>query len=160
MPNSSVPKPFNHAGVLFPPPLLYVSAFAIGLLVQHLYPVSLLPKAVFAVPAIVCVMVSVVLMAWCVRTFRLAKTSLIPVKPTTALVTDGPFRFSRNPMYLGLTLLYLGIALWLNAFWVVVMLLPLLLIVQSYVIVREERYLERRFGKKYLQYKGRVRRWL
>jgi protein-S-isoprenylcysteine O-methyltransferase Ste14 len=160
MPNSPVTKPFDQAGVLFPPPLLYVSAFALGLVVQHLYPVSLLPNEVFAVPAIVCVMVSVALMAWCVRTFRLAKTSLIPVKPTTALVTDGPFRFSRNPMYLGLTLLYLGIALWLNAFWVVVMLLPLLLIVQSYVIVREERYLERRFGKKYLQYKGRVRRWL
>jgi protein-S-isoprenylcysteine O-methyltransferase Ste14 len=160
MPNSSVPKPFNHAEVLFPPPLLYVSAFAIGLLVQHLYPVSLLPNEVFAVPAIVCVMVSVALMAWCVRTFRLAKTSLIPVKPTTALVTDGPFRFSRNPIYLGLTLLYLGIALWLNAFWVVVMVLPLLLMIQSYVIIREEGYLERRFGKKYLQYKGRVRRWL
>jgi protein-S-isoprenylcysteine O-methyltransferase Ste14 len=160
MPNSSVAKPSDHAGVYFPPPLFYLAALALGLVVQHLYPVSFLPRAVNLVLAMVCIIGSVALIFWSVITFRLAKTSLITVKPTTALVTDGPFRFTRNPMYLGSALLYLGVGLWLNALWVVVMLVPLLLVIQSYVIVREERYMERKFGQEYLQYKARVRRWL
>ncbi|MGE5443670.1 MAG: methyltransferase family protein [Ignavibacteriales bacterium] len=119
-----------------------------------------MPRTVNLVPAMVCIIGSVALIIWSVRTFRLAKTSLIPVKPTTAIVTDGPFRFSRNPIYVGFAFLYLGVGLWLNALWVVVMLVPLLLVIQSYVIVREERYLELKFGQEYLQYKARVRRWL
>jgi protein-S-isoprenylcysteine O-methyltransferase Ste14 len=95
-----------------------------------------------------------------VTSFRRARTSLVPVRPATALITDGPFRFTRNPLYLGLALLYLGIALWLGVLWPVVLLPALILLVQQIVILREEAYLESRFGEAYRAYRARVRRWL
>ncbi len=84
----------------------------------------------------------------------------MPWRPTTALVVGGPFRFTRNPMYLGTTLLYIGIAILAQALWALVLLPFVLMIVQRGVIEREERYLEGKFGADYLRYKQRVRRWL
>ena len=88
------------------------------------------------------------------------QTSPLPERPTTAIVSDGPFRISRNPIYLGFTCITLGCALWLNALWVLLVLVPVLFVVQYGVIRREERYLEGKFGGQYLEYKARVRRWL
>ena len=79
---------------------------------------------------------------------------------TTALVTTGPYRISRNPGYLGLALAYAGIAVLAHAVWVLAMLVPALVVVDRMVIAREERYLERRFGEQYSSYKRRTRRWL
>ena len=92
--------------------------------------------------------------------FRRARTSPIPIRPTTALVTNGPYRFSRNPMYLSLVLLYVGLALRLNDFWVLALAPVVIVLVHYLAIVREEQYLERKFGQEYLDYKARVRRWL
>jgi protein-S-isoprenylcysteine O-methyltransferase Ste14 len=75
-------------------------------------------------------------------------------------VTDGPFRYTRNPIYVALTLFYLGIGVVLNALWVLLLIVPLIVVMQLGVITREERYLERKFGDEYLRYKARVRRWL
>jgi protein-S-isoprenylcysteine O-methyltransferase Ste14 len=92
--------------------------------------------------------------------FRRARTSPKPWKPTTALVTTGPYRFTRNPMYLGFTLLYLSTTVWVNTMWPV-LFLPLVLLLMHYgVIIREEAYLERVFGEAYQTYRRRVRRWL
>ncbi|HEU5040160.1 MAG TPA: isoprenylcysteine carboxylmethyltransferase family protein, partial [Gemmatimonadales bacterium] len=76
------------------------------------------------------------------------------------LVTDGPYRFTRNPMYLGFTLWYLAGTAWVNSLWLLVLLPVVLLVMQRGVITREEAYLERRFGREYTEYRARVRRWL
>ena len=100
------------------------------------------------------------LAVWSRHTLQGARTSPDPRRPVTALVVHGPFHFSRNPMYLARTLLYLGLALMADAFWTVLMLLPLLTAIRYGVIEREERYLEGRFGAAYRQYRRSVRRWL
>jgi protein-S-isoprenylcysteine O-methyltransferase Ste14 len=92
--------------------------------------------------------------------FRRAGTSPNPWRPTTAMVTGGPYRLSRNPMYLGFTLLYLGAACWANSLWLLLFLPVILALMQQLVILREERYLERRFGAEYVGYRNRVRRWI
>jgi protein-S-isoprenylcysteine O-methyltransferase Ste14 len=91
---------------------------------------------------------------------RRAGTNVRPSEPALAIVTDGPFRFTRNPLYLALTACYIGITLLANAAWPLVVL-PFALVVTHYGIVRrEERYLEAKFGTTYVAYMTRVRRWL
>jgi protein-S-isoprenylcysteine O-methyltransferase Ste14 len=89
-----------------------------------------------------------------------ANTNIDPYKPVTTVVTEGPFRYTRNPIYLALALLSAGIAFIANTFWVLLLLPFALLLINFGVIEREERYLENKFGKQYLDYKARVRRWV
>jgi protein-S-isoprenylcysteine O-methyltransferase Ste14 len=89
-----------------------------------------------------------------------AGTNIRPDQPSLALVSDGPFRFSRNPLYVAVTGLYLGITLLVNALWPLVLLVPALVVLQRGVIAREERYLEAKFGEPYRAYRSRVRRWI
>jgi len=98
------------------------------------------------------------LATWFIRTMRGADTTLVLNKPVSSLVQDGPFRYSRNPGYLSLAMIYAGIAILRNALWAIVFLPLLVLVTQRELIEREERYLERTFGEDYLAYKGRVRR--
>lgn len=104
--------------------------------------------------------IGVLVLAWAVRALRRADTDLTFSEPTKVLVEQGPFGFSRNPIYLSFALIYLGIAISLNALWPILFFLVMLLVVQRGVIDREERYLERKFGEEYLRYKSRVRHWL
>jgi protein-S-isoprenylcysteine O-methyltransferase Ste14 len=150
----------DHAGVFFPPPLLYAFVFTGGVLLQRVWPVQILSMPVSRSVGIACIVLGVALSMWSIRTFWRAGASVVPVKPSTAIVTGGPFRFTRNPMYMALALLYLGATFWLNTPWPLLLLPVLLFLVQAYVIAREEQYLERKFGEEYLQYKSRVRRWL
>jgi protein-S-isoprenylcysteine O-methyltransferase Ste14 len=87
-------------------------------------------------------------------------TSVMPQKPTTAIIQSGPFRITRNPLYLSMILLYVGIALVMNTVWPLLLLPLVLLIMHRGVILREERYLEQKFGDEYISYRSRVRRWL
>jgi protein-S-isoprenylcysteine O-methyltransferase Ste14 len=89
-----------------------------------------------------------------------AGTNINPALPATTIVTSGPFRYSRNPLYCALTLLYLGLTLAVNTWWGVVLLFPLLIVMHTGVVLREERYLERKFGEPYRQYRSRVRRYM
>ena len=89
-----------------------------------------------------------------------AGTNIRPDQPTLALVFDGPFRFTRNPLYMALTGLYLGITLLVNALWPLLFLIPVLGVLRWGVVAREERYLEAKFGEPYRTYKARVRRWI
>ena len=89
-----------------------------------------------------------------------AATNINPFKPTTSIVSSGPFRFTRNPFYLALTLLYVGLTLIANTWWCFALLLPVLLLIHFGVVAREERYLEHKFGETYRQYRARVRRYL
>jgi protein-S-isoprenylcysteine O-methyltransferase Ste14 len=102
---------------------------------------------------------AVVLFAAAVAQFRRAKTSPKPHKPTTAVVTSGPYRVTRNPIYVAFTMVQVGIALWTRNAWTLALLVPVLVVMHYGVIVREERYLERKFGEEYVRYRGRVRRW-
>ena len=100
------------------------------------------------------------LAVWFARTMHSADTTLRIDKPVSSLVEDGPFRYSRNPGYVSLAMIYAGIAILRNALWAILFLPLLLLVTQRELLEREERYLERTFGEEYLAYKRRVRRWV
>jgi protein-S-isoprenylcysteine O-methyltransferase Ste14 len=100
------------------------------------------------------------LMGWALSTFVRARTAVLPVRPARLVVTTGPFRRTRNPMYLGLATAYLGLAVMTNLAWPIVMLPFVLMALSSVVIEREERYLARAFGAEYERYRTDVRRWL
>ena len=150
----------DHPDIRVPPPLLYLSVLGIALLLQEVAPLPWLPRAETRPLAVVCFAGCLVLALWVISWFRRARTSPLPIRPATTLITDGPFRFSRNPLYLSLALLYLGITLWLGVLWPIVLLPALILLVQQVVVLREEAYLEGRFGDAYRAYRARVRRWL
>jgi protein-S-isoprenylcysteine O-methyltransferase Ste14 len=107
-----------------------------------------------------CVLVSLPLALTTFRVLSRAHTPVDPRRPTTALVTEGPFRYSRNPIYVALTLLYLGVAFLVNALWILLLAMPALVVLHYGVIAREEAYLARKFGTAYHQYTAQVRRWL
>jgi protein-S-isoprenylcysteine O-methyltransferase Ste14 len=155
-----MPTQPDHSGVFIPPPLLYVFPFVAGLLLHWMHPVVLLPRSITAPLGVVLVALGLALAGAAMIAFRRARTSPIPVKPTTAIVETGPYRFTRNPMYVGLTLLYLGLTLWVGSLWPLLLLPVALFALQRFVIAREERYLEAKFGDQYLRYKARVRRWI
>jgi len=148
------------AGIIAPPPLIYLSALAAGLLLDWRYPLAFLPGKL-TLPAGALLIASGALCAVAAfAAMRRAGTAVNPYQPTTAIVTNGPYRYTRNPLYLALTLFYAGIASLANALWALA-LLPLALAIIHYgAIRREEKYLERKFGAEYVRYKNTVRRWL
>jgi len=151
------------SGVVFPPPFIYAGGLALGYVLHQLYPIVLFGNAAAGARKLVgwgLIAVWVVLSGSAVFLFRRAGTSPIPMRPTTALVVRGPYRFTRNPMYVGLAALYLGITLLVNALWPLVLLPVVLIVVRRRVIAREEAYLEGKLGDEYRAYKARVRRWL
>jgi protein-S-isoprenylcysteine O-methyltransferase Ste14 len=103
---------------------------------------------------------AVALSASGVGMFRRSRTSIVPVRPATALVVSGPYRFTRNPMYVGLAVLTVALALFMDTWWPVLLLVPVLFTIQRFVIAREEKYLQRRFGAEHTAYAQRVRRWV
>ena len=147
------------AHVIILPPLLYGAAFVIGLLLHWGFPVHILPPTLARGIGVVCVLMSFPLVVMTFRVLSRAHTPVDPMKPTTALVTEGPFRYSRNPMCVALTLLYVGVALLINALWILLLVVPALVVLRYGVIAREEAYLARKFGDAYRQYTAQVRRW-
>ena len=147
-------------GVIAPPPLIFVGGLAIGLGLQALLGSASPPAAVEWSVGILLIVVGVALARSFFSALRHARTPVDPYKPTTTLVTTGPYRFSRNPGYLGMTLGYAGTTVLIGALWPFVILVPTLILIDRGVIHREERYLEGKFGEEYLRYKARTRRWL
>ncbi len=141
-------------------PLLYGGAFAAGMAVHALTPASCPIPAVAAALGFVILVAGMLLAVWGKRTMRRAGTNVDPAMPALVLVENGPFRISRNPLYLARTLLYAGLALLANALWPLLALVPLLVLVQRRVIYPEERYMAATFGPAYEAYRGRVRRWI
>lgn len=148
------------AGVIAPPPLIYLVPLAVGLVLHFLFPIRFMPQGAGYLLGGLLIAIALVISVSAERMMRKAHTSVKPTVPTTALVVTGPFRFTRNPLYLGLTLFYAGIAILAQAVWALVLLPVVLVVVQRGVIEREERYLEQRFGAEYTRYKRSVRRWL
>ncbi len=150
----------DNPGVIAIPPLIYLVPLLIGLALDYFWPVALLPDRAQYMVGFLLIAASIVLIALTVPLFRRAGTPFKVRKPATALVTSGVFRFSRNPGYLALTVLYIGISIAADTVWMLVLLAPALVVVNYGAILREERYLERKFGEEYLRYKAVVRRWL
>ena len=151
-----------HAGVVFPPPLLYVIGLLAGRLLDQWRRLAITsgPSTVRTAGAVlgVALWLAIFLSAW--ATFRRVRTTLIPNRPANALATGGPYRWTRNPMYVSLVALYLGVALLMNSWWPVVLLPLVIVLVDRLVIAREERYLAAAFGGEYDRYRARVRRWV
>jgi protein-S-isoprenylcysteine O-methyltransferase Ste14 len=145
---------------LIRPPYVYSGAILIGALLQRVAPLPFLPRALAAPLGAPLIVLALVLFVYSVRNFRAAGTPVPTREPTTAIVRTGPYLFSRNPIYLAFSLLQLGIAIWVNSPWLLVTLAVAVALVHFVVILREEEYLERRFGDQYLEYKASVRRWL
>ena len=147
------------AGVIAPPPVIYVGFLGLGFVLESLLPGAELPGWAQWIGAVV-IVAGVALMILFEVAFKRAGTEANPYRPSTALATDGPYRFSRNPGYLGMAITYIGITLAAEAPWALVTLVPATLVIQYGVIAREERYLERLFGEEYLSYKRTTRRWI
>ena len=143
-----------------PPPLFYVVGFVAGIALDLLFPTAGLPLALAVLAGVVGGALWLALDGSAMLRFRGARTSVVPMRPTTALVTSGPYRFTRNPMYLGMAVLYLALALSFGVIWALALLPAVLYLVDRLAIVHEERYLEAKFGDDYREYKKRVRRWL
>ena len=143
------------------PAAFQVSSVLLGLVIHAFWPVEIPLAAEFGGIAIVLFLgLSVLILALSFREFARAKTSLRPDRRANALIRTGPFAYSRNPLYVAVVLLILGIGVWVNSTWIWVMVAPLVLVMNTAVIVREERHLEQRFGREYIDYKKAVRRWL
>ncbi|MCR9176666.1 MAG: isoprenylcysteine carboxylmethyltransferase family protein [Alphaproteobacteria bacterium] len=156
----SQPDAADRPGVIGPPPLIYGGALAVGFGLDLLVPFPVFAPGMGMLPGLVLIGLSLALAGWCIGLFVRAGTEVPPHRPTSAIVTDGPYRLSRNPIYVALTLLSVGIALWVNSFWMLGLLIPTLVVMTIAVIGPEERYLERKFGAEYLDFKSRVRRWI
>lgn len=150
----------RYARILAPPPLIYLGALGAGVWLSRVRPLSAFPPAWGRPLAVAALLAAAAIGASGIRAFRRARTPFVPYLESTAIVTEGPFRFSRNPLYLSATLAYLGVALWWSNLWLLLLLPPLVAAMQGLVIGPEERYLEARFGEPYRAYRARVRRWL
>jgi protein-S-isoprenylcysteine O-methyltransferase Ste14 len=150
------------AGVIALPPLIFLGFLAAAALLEAVVPLPVLaahPLPRYLAGAVLA-MGGIVMIVMGSRRFVAAGTNIPPSLPTTALVVDGIYRRTRNPLYLGMTLVYLGLGVAAGSIWEIVLAVPLLWVVNTGVISREERYLERKFGDAYRAYKVRVRRWI
>lgn len=156
----STHPPSDVAGVLILPPLLYALALAAGFLLQWIVPRPIMQSNARYWLGGILLAAGIFLAMWGRRVMERAGTNVNPTLPSTALVATGPFLFSRNPLYVALTLMYVGLALLANALWVLVLIVPVLVVLHYGVVRREERYLETKFGDAYREYRSRVRRYL
>jgi protein-S-isoprenylcysteine O-methyltransferase Ste14 len=155
--------PLSNAGVRFPPPFLFVIGFLAGWVLDrywHALPLSRFAGSALKPFSFAALALGIVLAGWGVMTFRRAKTAIIPHQGASQLVTHGPYRFTRNPMYTGLTIAYLGGSALVNSAWPVILLPAVIFILLKTVISREEMYLRDAFGAEYTGYAASVRRWL
>ncbi len=152
--------PPDRPDVIALPPVILAATIALGLVLNFFFPARFLPHAITAPLGAIIILGSIALAISAIREMAAFNTPLDVRKPAADIVTSGVFRISRNPIYLGMLLLCAGVAIAANSLWVLVLALPFAVILQKGVIEREETYLERKFGTKYLNYKAKVRRWI
>jgi protein-S-isoprenylcysteine O-methyltransferase Ste14 len=149
------------AAVIIRPPLALLLAIMAGLALNRFVPLSFLPPDL---PALwlgaVAFAVGLALAIWAITTMTRAGSNVPTNLPTTTIVERGPYRFTRNPIYLGMFLALIGLTVALDNFWLLAMLVLFAIVIRYGVVAREEAYLERKFGDVYRSYRSRVRRWL
>ncbi len=149
-------------GVYIPPPLIYVLIFIAAIFIQKSVYIddALFRLKLTRVIGILFLITAFFFLATSLAKFFKTRNTVILIKPASSLQTDGVYAISRNPMYVGLLFIYLGITCFIGSWWNIILIPLLIFIMQAYVIKSEEKYLERAFGDKFLEYKKRVRRWL
>lgn len=152
----------DHPGVYIPPPLFYVAMFLLAVFLQKMIPLnkSFFYTTTSKVMGSVVILIGVFFILPALRKFVATRNTVVTVKGANSLQTTSIYSRSRNPMYVGLLLLYIGLSFIFGNWWNFILLPVLFLIVQEYIIKREEQYLIRRFGQEYSDYKTKVRRWL
>lgn len=148
------------AGVKFPPPLIFLLLIFIGIALDYLWPVGMgIPESI-KVLGIALLLFAVAVAILVNANFKRLGTAIEPWKPTTNIITTGFYAWSRNPIYAGFCLFNIGLGLAMNSFWVFISFIPGATLVYFIAIAKEEAYLEEKFGKEYLAYKNKVRRWI
>jgi len=155
----SAPQEVANLGVVRPP-LVFLISLVSGALIQIATPLPFVPRTLAVPLGALLVVLAIALFSYSVAKFRAAGTPVPARKPTTVIVRTGPYRFSRNPIYLAFSLLQLGIAIWVNSVWLLATLVGAVALIHCIVIPKEEQYLERRFGPHYLDYCGLTCGWL
>ena len=158
--HDGTPSLSDTPGVIGPPPLIYLGTLAIGFGLDATIGTGSMPFTVALPVGATLIIAGAGLLGAFRQAFRRGGTPIDPYTPSQALVSDGPYRLSRNPAYLGMALTYAGIAIAANAPWALAPLPIAIAVIDRGVIAREERYLERRFGTPYVEYRRRVRRWI
>jgi len=151
----------DNPGVIAFPPLIWLINIAISLVVHFfVIRISIMNYKASLICGVVLVIAAPTLALWAVTTMKKAGTNVDPSKPALAIVRGGPFRFTRNPMYLALCILQVALGLFFNDWITLLFVVPVALILHYGVVLREERYLTAKFGEPYLQLKREVRRWI
>lgn len=150
----------NHAEVVTQAEYILLASIMLGFVINYFVPIRILPKVIHIPLGIIILIAAIRILVLCVDRFQKAKTSISPYKPVKSLIMKGPYKQSRHPMYFGRALGQLGIGVLFGNIWILLMLIPGLIFIWYGVIVPEEKYLEQRFGKKYLDYKRSVRCWI
>ncbi|HEX4414726.1 MAG TPA: isoprenylcysteine carboxylmethyltransferase family protein, partial [Lacipirellulaceae bacterium] len=144
-----------------PVPWVFVLGYLLGVALEHFWPLDAIDQlAYFQFVGGVVLGIGVAIAGWGLLTFRIARTTTVPGEASSRMVTWGPYRYTRNPMYVGLTIAYLGEALLLHQLWPIVVLPLAIAYVNWVVIPLEESKLQEAFGDDYVQYQARVRRWV
>lgn len=150
----------DNSGIRIPPPLIFVAFLLLGVALDRIVPIRIIRGSTVAWLGGIFMALATIIIGWSLLQFRKAKTTVRPDRPASALITMGPFRLSRNPLYLAWSMFYSGIGLLLNNAWVIVLLAPAVMVITHAVIAREERHLLEKFGEAYQRYQATVRRWV
>lgn len=142
------------------PPLLYAVPLLVLWLVHHVVPLTIPGRPAIMLAGWLLALAGVGTVGWAALTFRRHHTTIVPHHAVSTVVTTGPYRFSRNPMYVGMTVVYVAASLLIASWWPLFALPLVMVAVNRLVIAREETYLRRRFGAAYEDFSSRVRRWL
>ena len=161
---STEAKP-SHPGVKFPPPFLFVAGLGLAWLMEtRVARIRFIGGDASTAPietaGVFLLVLGLLIIGWGLLTFARARTAILPMRAASRLVDHGPYRISRNPMYTGMSLLYLGAMLILNWAWALVVFPVVLVLLYKLVISKEEAYLLAEFGDEYRDYCRRVRRWI
>lgn len=141
------------------PPFIFLFGLVVGFVLDWFLPKPFIPESYDLPLGLTVIALGIFLIAWAAQRFADAKTEIDVRKTPTAIVSALPYSLSRNPMYLGMTIIMLGFAIWLNSLWILSMIVFVHFVLHYGVVAREEAYLEKKFGKTYLEYKKKVRRW-
>ena len=150
----------DHPGVVAQPPLIFLAGIVLGIGLDFIWPLPFFAEAGRYPLAALCAVLGIAAVATAVVQFRRGGTNVPTWLPTTTIISYGLYRITRNPIYIGVSLVYAGIALAAANVWMLGLLLPVFLTLHFGVVLREERYLEAKFGDDYRAYKARVRRWI
>lgn len=148
------------AAVKFPPPLIFLGFILCACAIQYYWPASFPSSIGFKFIGVVVILIGLAVVVAASRTFKKVETNIEPWKPTSKIVSNGVFAYSRNPIYVAFCLAPIGMGLVVGSFWVLMSFVPAAITVYFVAIKKEETYLEQKFGDEYLAYKNNVRRWV